>query len=578
MKQGAFKKVLAGFAGFILLILVVWFVVVDWVVKITIESQGTKAVGAKVDVAGADLSLFPAGLEILGLQVTNPDSPMTNALAVNRIYSDIELMPLIKRKVIIDNLRMEGIRIDTPRKTSGALPGSSAKSSGEKGAGALPPWFDKICPEGGAVSFSIPKVEDILNREKLESLKLAQDLRANIDSAENSWQQRIKELPSQKDLNAYRERLNKLKAKGGGLTALLGSAAEVKSLSDDLKSEMDRIKKARTEYQAELSQLKEQAARLAEAPRREAQRLKAKYTVSAEGAAHLSRLLFGPSVCGLWQKGYAWYERLKPYMGGSSGSTEKAGGPKPQPEPQKGDQPDFLIRQLHVDALLDAGKFTGEAKDITSNPRILDKPLTFRFLGSQMKQIQKFAADGVLNFLQPGTPRHRVKVMMQGYDLHDYNLGDAEALPISIVKAVADVNMDLNLAGPQLNTLLKAQLDGVRMAVEKTAGTEISAALADAVAAVTQFGLTAAIQGSAPDYKARIQSDLDKVLSKAVGQIISKTTAKLESQLQAGIAQKIKDPLNQAQQQLGGFGDLSEEFQKRLNIGDNLLKEIKLPF
>lgn len=574
MRQGALKKVIVGIAGFIILIVLIWVVVVDWVVKMAIESQGTKAVGARVDVASADLSLFPAGLEILGLQVTNPDKPMTNALDVNRIYSDIELIPLIKRKVIIDNLRMEGIRVNTPRKTSGALPGSSAKSSGQEVA--MPPWLGKICPsDGAAVPFSIPKVEDILNREKLESLQLAQDLRTKIDAAKADWQKRLEELPSQKDLNAYKERLNKIKAVGGGLTSLLGSANEIKSLNDDLKSDLDRIKKARTEYQAELAQFKKQSAQLTQAPRLEAQRLKSKYAVSAEGAANLSRLLFGPSVCSYWQKGYYWYERLKPYMGGSAGGKEAQ---TTRPEAQKGDQPDFLIRQLHVDALLNTGKFTGEAEDITSNPRIFGKPMTFKFLGSQMKQIQKFAADGVLNFLQPGNPQHRVKMTIQDYSLHDFDLGDAQALPISIVKAMANVNMDLNLAGDQLNTLINAQLDGVRMALEKTAGTELSDALANTISSVTKFGLTAAIKGRAPDYKAKIDSDLDQVLGKAVGQIISKATAKLESQLQTAIAEKLKGPSSQAQQQLGGFGDLAGEFQKRLNIGDNLLKEIKLPF
>ena len=123
MKQEFFKKGLAALAGFIILIALFWFVVVDWLVEMVIETQGTKAVGARVDVAAADLSLFPAGIEVTGLQVTNPDSPMRNALDVQRIYSNIELKPLISRKVIIDNLRVEGIQIDTPRKTSGAVAG-----------------------------------------------------------------------------------------------------------------------------------------------------------------------------------------------------------------------------------------------------------------------------------------------------------------------------------------------------------------------------------------------------------------------------------------------------------------------
>ena len=54
MKQGVLKKVLVVVAVLIFLCALFWFVVVDWLIKMVIESQGTKAVGARVDVASAD--------------------------------------------------------------------------------------------------------------------------------------------------------------------------------------------------------------------------------------------------------------------------------------------------------------------------------------------------------------------------------------------------------------------------------------------------------------------------------------------------------------------------------------------
>jgi uncharacterized protein (TIGR03545 family) len=575
MKKGLLKKVLAAFAALILLCALFWFVVVDWLIKVTIESQGTKAVGARVDVASADLSLLPAGLEVRGLQVTNPDSPMTNALAVQRIYSGIELMPLIKGKVIIDDLRMEGIRLNTARKSSGAVSAPAAQKSSESKA---PPWIESMCTSQGSMAFSIPKVSDILDREKLQSIESAQELRKKIDAAKTLWRQRLNELPGQKELEAYKARLNKIKASGGGLAALVGSAGQIKSLNDDLQADLSRIRKAKTEYQTELSQLKTQTAELAQAPALELQRLKSKYALSAQGAANLSRLLFGPSLCNWWQQGYRWYERLKPYIGGPS--TKPAAGKSPAREAKlkKGDLPDFLIRRMHVDALLDQGQFTGEGADITSDPQIWVRPLTFKFLGSRMKQIQNIAVDGILNYMQPGHPLDHVKMLVKNLDLRNLDLGDPQTLPLSIAKAATDLNVDFDLAGPKLDALIKAQLSDVRMAVEKAAPSEISGALADAVSEVTRFGLTALIKGSDPNYTAKIQSDLDQVLAKAVGQILSKETAKLESQLQAAIADKTRGPISDTQNELAAVGDLAGEFSQRLNLGDNLLKQIKLPF
>jgi uncharacterized protein (TIGR03545 family) len=576
MKRGSYKKGLIAVIGFFVLIALVWFVVVDWVVEMAIESQGTKAVGARVDVAGVDLSLFPAGIEVRGLQVTNPDSPMRNALDVRRIYSDIELMPLIKRKVIIDNLRMEGIQLDTPRKTSGAVAG--AKSVAKTETASLPPWLDKICAGQDVGSFSIPKVQDILSHEKLQSLELAQQFNSRIDTAKAQWQQRLKELPTQKDLEAYKSRLDKFKAARGGLGALLGSATELKSLTDDLRRDLGRLEKARADYQTELQSLKKQSAQLTRAPLEDVQRLKAKYAVSPEGLANLSRVLFGPSVCRWWEKGYQWYARLKPYIGAPSKKESAQSGKAAKPALKKGDLPDFLIRSLHVDALLDTGSFTGEATDITSDPGILGKPLAFKFLGRRMQQIQSINMDGVLNFIHPGNPRHHVKLLIEKYGLDHLDLGTPGNLPVAITKALADINMNIDLAGPKLDALAKARLDDVKMAVEKSAGSELTGALAEAVGSVTHFALTAIVKGSDPDYKARIQSDLDPLLRKAMGQIIAKATSKFETQLQAAIAEKTQEPLKNAHNQLGGLENLAGEFSRRLDFGNSLLKNVKLPF
>ena len=138
--------------------------------------------------------------------------------------------------------------------------------------------------------------------------------------------------------------------------------------------------------------------------------------------------------------------------------------------------------------------------------------------------------------------------------------------------------MNLNLEGPKLNALAKTQLEDVQMAVEKAAGSQLSGALADAVASVTHFALTAFIKGNDPDYSARIESDLDPVLRKAVGQIIASATSKLESQLQAAIAEKTQGPVKEAQNRLGSLSGLADEFSQRLDFGNSLLKNIKLPF
>ena len=75
-----------------------------------------------------------------------------------------------------------------------------------------------------------------------------------------------------------------------------------------------------------------------------------------------------------------------------------------------------------------------------------------------------------------------------------------------------------------------------------------------------------------------ISSDLDKVLKSAVGQLVKKEVAKFQAQLEQRISAKLQGPMQQAQSSLSGLGGIETELANRLNLGDNLLKGLKLPF
>ncbi len=88
-----------GLLAFLLVVGVlagIWFLVIDGVIERAIEQTGTKLVGARVDLEAADLSLFPLGLTLTGLHVTNPDSPMTNAVQAERISFLVDPGPLLR--------------------------------------------------------------------------------------------------------------------------------------------------------------------------------------------------------------------------------------------------------------------------------------------------------------------------------------------------------------------------------------------------------------------------------------------------------------------------------------------------
>lgn len=77
--------------------------------------------GARVDLYKADLSVSPLGLELLDIQITNPDEPMSNIVQIERIAFLISSTNLLRKKLFVEEMVVESVRFNTPRKRSGAI-------------------------------------------------------------------------------------------------------------------------------------------------------------------------------------------------------------------------------------------------------------------------------------------------------------------------------------------------------------------------------------------------------------------------------------------------------------------------
>ncbi|MBA3965403.1 MAG: hypothetical protein H0X47_06470 [Nitrospirales bacterium] len=173
--------------------------------KGVIEGAGTEAVGAKVELDAADLSLFPAGLSLTRLQVTNPKMPMTNAVEVANLTMGLDGLNLLRRKIIVEEMALEGVRLATPRATSGAVrPGSEVSAEGEESG-----MFSLAFP-----ALDVPEVKNILEKEDLEIIRLIDTLKADMQREQEAWESRLNQLPGKAQLAQYKERVKNKKKSG----------------------------------------------------------------------------------------------------------------------------------------------------------------------------------------------------------------------------------------------------------------------------------------------------------------------------------------------------------------------------
>ena len=573
MKKWIRWKGLIPFAAVTVVIIVVWVLVVDTVVRRTIEAVGTRAVGARVDLAKADLSLFPAGLELTGLAVTNPDSPMQNAVEIGRMKMDLDPGYLIKRKVIINDMVLEGLKFNTARQRSGEVPELVRRREEKKKtdmAGASKAAVEKVCGEFTMPSLSQPDINAILSKEPLDCISLATDLEKKLTAEQARWKKELARLADEKKIKAYRAQVEKLKDSSGSFGALLGATREVQRLQADIRKDLNLLKQAQTTFTTDFKAYQQQVGDLANAPHKDIKRLMDKYSISPTGLANLSQLIFGEKLCGWVQTASNWYRKVKPYIGQMAGGAERA--PTEQ-EPLRGKgknirfaethpMPDFLIRNLKLNAAVAAGNLTGKAENITLDQHILGTPMTFAFLGKEMKQIASLSLIGSADYVKPDDPRNNARLAIKGLALENLPLVSQASFPLTLKKATSDLNLNLETAGTGLDGALKADFDAVQFLSD--AGeqrTAIGEAISSAISGVDRFSLNADIAGTLEAYTVDVTSDLDKVLKSALGSLVKKEAVKFQAALKQQITAKLKGPMEQAQGSLAGLDGIGAAFQ-----------------
>jgi uncharacterized protein (TIGR03545 family) len=87
-----------------------------------VEERASLFNRAKVEIEDLDIGILRPGVTIRGLAMANADNPWRNMVEVGDIEISVSALPLFSKKVIIDEMVMENVQVNTERKTSGELP------------------------------------------------------------------------------------------------------------------------------------------------------------------------------------------------------------------------------------------------------------------------------------------------------------------------------------------------------------------------------------------------------------------------------------------------------------------------
>jgi uncharacterized protein (TIGR03545 family) len=236
-------KALVPLTLVLVLVAVGWYVFLDGAVRRSIEVIGTELVGAQVDLAFADVRLRDGSLTLRGLQVTNPDAPLTNLFQVDEIVADVRMGPLLEKKIFIDTVAVRGVRFGTDRQRSGALP--DGDDQGGLVQRRVRAWADSVPIPGFSLEGLSGTVNvDAIRPEMLGTPQAAAALRRGADSARTAWTASLEALspgPVIDSAAALADRLSGVSLLSLGVTGVARTVQSLRSTVDQVNTLGDGV-------------------------------------------------------------------------------------------------------------------------------------------------------------------------------------------------------------------------------------------------------------------------------------------------------------------------------------------------
>ncbi len=562
-----------GVVVFVVLLIVVAglaFFLSGTIVKRGIEKAGTAVVGARVDVAHARLSLSPLGLALTDLQVTNPGRPMENIVQVKRIAFNMDSGALLRRKLLVEEMALEGMAFNTPRKRSGAVTRpSGADRAGEEEGFKLP-------------DLQIPPVSEILAREELVSVQRSNALREKAAAVEKGAREARGSLPDKAKVDEYQKRLDTLLS-GTGLSK--ARLEEAKALQKEIRGQRDKVQAAEDQVAADLSSLRGQMQEARGSVGEDVRRLKEKYALTPGGLANMTRFLFGERV-GVWaDRGVQGLKLLSAVQARAGGDPRKAKPPRglgiDVPLRDRMALPDFWVKRAALSLALPDGTVAGEARDLSSDQALLKRPATFEASGRDLPSGVSLAAGGTLDHTDPGVPKEDFRLEYDGWKVADIGLSESESLPVILRRGVGTLSGKVTVKGEVLQGVVRVNLASVVMEAGGTGDSSLAHAMRTALQGVRKISITANVGGTLAEPQVRLSSDLEGVLKDAVGQATREEAARLEADLRKGVQERTGPALAEAEASLKSLEAAKEQLRTvRAGLEEALKTKaaVKAPF
>lgn len=579
----------------------------DYHLKKAIEFGGYQTLGVELNVEQIKTSFFNGTFQLKKLELTDSENPQQNAIEIGEIRFSIPWGGLLRARLIIDEIAVEQIGINTTRKTKGKVkPPEPPKQDDGQTSKVINEAKDKAIKtienknQGNAIGdiaafLSQSNNQDQLGKiqETLESKKKIDELNTSIKEKQKKWDDKVKSLPNQHDIQNINDKISKLKTKDfKSPQELQQTLSEADKIVKDIDENFKKVQGADSEFSGDIKFLDTQLKDIDQSIKSDIKNLEQRLHLPKLDAKNITESIL---------RSY-----LNPYINKANyyrGLAEKYLPPKLlkkdnehedeiiQPHPRsKGvtyefgrnnSLPLFWLKKISISSKqsstndLSYGNIKGLITDITSNQKLTKKPTVMDVRGDFPSQkISNLETTLSLDNTQ-NESKIQYNFKIGSYSIDSKDLLQSDDASISFTNATASINSQGSLIGlnklnlqskniiqnakyeitakePVLKEILLSVFNGLpNLNIDANATGQlpenIKLDLSSNFGPELQKGFEKQIQKKIDEARAKIQKSINDEVGKNRAEI-EKQINNLKSQVDSQL-QKIKDQINKEKKQ-----------------------------
>lgn len=559
---------------FLVLLVVFWIIFADRIARSQAESNLSETLGTEVDIASLTIRESDAAVDIGGLAIADPRNPMKNLFEAGTITFDLDPIPLTEKKIVVDQVKLSGLRFLTARKTA-ARPADPNSPAGRL-LGETRAWAKEKFQFPKLALGRIDSVKSlVLNPEQLGTVQAAKSFLGKVDSTRDAFEQGLASLQIKQLVDSSTALANQLAKTDPKTLGLAG----VKTSITSVQKSIDRIKQAKTQLETleksaktSIGTLQQGLADVNAARLKDYAFAKGLLQLPSFDAPDIGSSLFGEESTDYFQQALFYAKVAEKYIPPGLQPWNRPGPKRTRMAgttvefPKEKEYPRLLLRQGDVDLATGSNAqntFKASFANITSQPALIGKPATLVASGRVTGDSPISVDLSALSRHFGSSPKDSLQAKVAGVSLPAIPF---PSLPFAVNPGKSSLGLSFSMAGDRIAGAWEITSDQVTWSADSTrlkSASLVESTVWRVISGLNQLQVRAELSGTVSSPSIKVSSNLDDAIAARLRGLVGEELAKGEAKARAAVDQLVDQQVTALQAKVS---DLQTQALARLPV------------